>query len=80
MQCSLSRYPTLTKENIDQYDKHLDSEEVKHVFDAIVNQHRNEETWIASINTISTAYTEIENQILYNAWDKQKVMEDITRL
>ena len=71
---SLSRYPRLDDENLTNYNKTLYKEDIKNAFDAVVNQQDkdNGETWVAAINTISMAYDQLENQILYKGGNQSK--------
>ena len=41
---SLSRYPLLQERNLERYSQHLNLDEVKSAFDAVVNQVGNNET------------------------------------
>ena len=63
---SLSRYPLLQECNLEQYSQHLNPDEVKSAFDAVVNQVGNNETWVAAVNTVNTVFSDTENQILYD--------------
>ena len=47
---------------------------MRHIFNAVVNQKENNETWVAAINAMSGVYDELENQILYNAGDQKKTL------
>ena len=66
---SLSRYPFLQECNLEQYSQHLNPDEVKSVFDAVVNQVGNNETWVAAVNTTNTVFNDTENEILYDVED-----------
>ena len=56
---SLSRCPLLQECNLEQYSQHLNPDEVKSAFDAVVNQVGNNETWVATVNTINTVFSDI---------------------
>ena len=71
---SLSRYPFLQVCNLDRYSQHLNPDEVKSAFDAVVNQVGNNETWVAAVNTINTVFSDIENQILYGVGDQKTTL------
>ena len=70
---SLSRYPEIT-DDLKDYSHKLNVDDVRTMFDAVVNQKENNETWIAAINTISTTFDDIENEILYDAGDKPRTI------
>ena len=63
---SLTRYPLLQERNLEQYNQHLNPDEVKSAFDAVVNQVGNKEACVFAVNTINTVFGDIKNQILYN--------------
>ena len=71
---SLSRYPLLQECNLEQYSQHLNPDEVKSSFDAVINQVGNNETWVAAVNTINTVFSDIENQILYDLGDQKRTL------
>lgn len=52
----LSRYPALTQNSLKDYNQHLDSDGVRHVFNAIVNQKENNKTWVTAINVMSNVF------------------------
>ena len=72
---ALSRYPKLTETNMKDFSNKFEESDVKATFDSVLNQKDNDETWIAAINSISTTFNEIQNQILYDAGDNPKQIE-----
>ena len=62
----------LTQNSLKDYNQHLDSDVVRHVFDTVVNQQENNETWVAAINVMNSVYDKLENPILYNVGDNKK--------
>ena len=71
---SLSRYPPLQEYDLEQYSQHLNADEVKSAFDAVVNQVGNNETWVVAVNTINTVFSDTENQILYDVGDQKTTL------
>ena len=71
---SLSRYPLLQERNLERYSQHLNPDEVKSAFDAVVNQVENNETWVAAVNTINIVFRDIDNQILYYVGDQKATL------
>ena len=71
---SLSRYPLLQERNLERYSQHLNPDEVKSAFDAVVNQVGNNETWVAAVNTINIVFRDIDNQILYYVGDQKATL------
>ena len=61
---SLSQYPLFQECDLQQYSQHLNPDEVKSAFDAVVNHVGNNEIWVAAVNTVNTAFSDIENQII----------------
>ena len=47
----------------------MDAEESNSILDAAVNQQNNNESWIPTVNVLSTSYNDIEAEILYNVGD-----------
>ena len=45
------------------------SEEIKSVLDVAVNQQNNNESWIPTVNVLSTSYNDIQAEILYKGGD-----------
>ena len=68
---SFIRYPLLQEWNLEQYSQHLNPDEVKSAFDAVVNQVGNNETWVTAVNTINAVFSDIENQFLYYVGDQK---------
>ena len=66
---SLSRYPRLQECNLEQYSQHLNP-----VKSAFVNQVRNNEAWVAAVNTVNTVFSDNENQILYDVGDQKTTL------
>ena len=62
----------LTQNSFKDYNQHLDSDVVRHVFDTVVNQQENNETWVAAINVMNSVYDKLENPMLYNVGDNKK--------
>ena len=54
-----------------QYTQRLSQDEKKSAFDTVVNQVGNNETWVATVNTINTVFSDNENQILYDVGDQK---------
>ena len=71
---SLSRYPLLQERKLERYSQHLNPDEVKSAFDAVVNQVGNNETWVAAVNTINIVFRDIDNQILYYVGDQKATL------
>ena len=70
----LSRYPLLQECNLKQYSRHFNPDEVKPAFDAVFNQIRNNQTWVAAVNTMNTKLNGIENQILNDVEDQKTIL------
>ena len=47
----------------------MDAEESNSILDAAVNQQNNNESWIPTVNVLSTSYNDIQAEILYNVGD-----------
>ena len=47
----------------------MDAEEINSILDAAVNQQNNNESWIPTVNVLSTSYNDIQAEILYNVGD-----------
>ena len=47
----------------------MDAEESNSILDAAVNQQHNNESWIPTVNVLSTSYNDIQAEILYNVGD-----------
>ena len=47
----------------------MDAEESNSILDAAVNQQNNNESWIPTVNALSTSYNDIQAEILYNVGD-----------
>ena len=45
------------------------AEESNSILDAAVNQQNNNESWIPTVNVLSTSYNDIQAEILYNVGD-----------
>ena len=52
----------------------MDSDVVRHVFDAIVNDEENNETCVTVINVMNRVCDKLENQILIDSGDKKKTL------
>ena len=46
-----------------------DVEEIKSILDAAVNQQNNNESWIPTVNVLSTSYNNIQTEIMYKESD-----------
>ena len=65
---TLSRQPLNSNQSLKAYSTLCTEDEVKSLLDGAVIQGRDEETWVALVNSISsTTSDELQNQILYNA-------------
>ena len=47
----------------------MDAEESNSILDAAVNQQNNNESWIPTVNVLSTSYNDIQAEILYSVGD-----------
>ena len=47
----------------------MDAEEINSILDAAVNQQNNNESWIPTVDVLSTSYNDIQAEILYNVGD-----------
>ena len=58
-----------------------DEQQVKSLFDGVIIQSKDEETWIPLVNTTSTTFDEMENEIIYKAGCKEQTINrnDILR-
>ena len=54
--------------------QHLNPNEVKSAFNAVVSQVGNNVTWVAAVNTINTVFSDFENQILYDVRDQKTTL------
>lgn len=72
---TLSRQP-LTKEpkQLEHFNQVHEGQTVKSIFDGAMNQVDNEETWLATINTINSCFNDLENAILYSEGDRKEVV------
>ena len=68
---ALSRYPLVDKQNLAAYTITSDEQQLKSLFDGTIIQSEDEETWIPLVNTISTTFNEMENEIIYKAGCKE---------
>ena len=46
-----------------------DAEKIKSILDAAVNQQNNNESWIPTVNVLSTSYNNIQTEIMYKETD-----------
>jgi len=68
---TLSRYPIGEEvADLDNFTEYIEVDAVNAMFDGAMTQHKNDETWVAEINTINTTYNDLENEILYSQGDK----------
>ena len=49
---------------ISEYSELEDAREIKSILDAVVNQQDNNESWIPTVNVLSTSYIDIQPEIL----------------
>ena len=54
---------------ISEYSELCDAEEIKSILDAAVNQQNNNESWILTVNVLSTSYNDIQADILCKGSD-----------
>ena len=47
----------------------MDAEESNSILDAAVKQQNNNESWIPTVNVLSTSYNDIQAEILYSVGD-----------
>ena len=52
-----------------EYSELCDAEEIKSIFDAAINEQNNNESWILTVNVLSTSYNDIQAQILCKGSD-----------
>ena len=70
----LSRYPLVDKQSLAAYIITSDEQQVRSLFDGAVTQSKDEETWIPLVNTVSTTFDEMENEIIYKAGCKEQTI------
>ena len=71
---ALSRYPLFNKQSLAAYTITSDEQQVKSLFDGAVIQSKDEETQIHLVNTVSTTFDEMENEIIYKAGCKEQTI------
>ena len=66
---TLSKFPIHKDSCISKYSESCDSGEIKWILDAAVNQQKNNESWILTVNVLSTSCNYIQAEILYKGGD-----------
>ena len=66
---TLSRFPIHKDSCISEYSELCEAGEIKSILDAAVNQQNNNESWIPTVNVLSTSYNDIQAEILYKGGD-----------
>ena len=66
---NLSRFSIHKDNSISEYSDLCDAGEVKSILDAAVNQQENNESWVPTVNVLSTSYNDIQAEILYKEGD-----------
>ena len=66
---TLSRFPIHKDSCISERSELCDAEEIKSILDAAVNQQNNNESWIPTVNVLSTSYNNIQPEIMYKESD-----------
>ena len=62
---TLSRFPIHKDSCISEHNELCDTDEIKSILDAAVNQQNNDESWIRTFNMLSTSYNDIQAEILF---------------
>ena len=63
------RFPIHKDSCINEYSELCEAGEIKSILDAAVNQQNNNESWIPTVNVLSTSYNDIQAEILYKGGD-----------
>ena len=66
---TLSRFPIHKDSCVSEYGELCDAGEIKSILDAAVNQQSNNESWIPTVNVLSTSYNDTQAEILYKGGD-----------
>ena len=66
---TLSSSPIHKDNWISEYSELCDALEIKSILDAAANQHDNNESWIPTVNVLSTSYNDNQAEILYKGGD-----------
>ena len=66
---TLSRFPIHKDSCISEYSELCEAVGIKSILDAAVNQQNNNESWIPTVNVLSTSYNDIQAEILYKGGD-----------
>ena len=66
---TLNRFPIHKDSCIGEYSELCDAGEIKSILDAAVNQQNNNESWIPTVNVLSTSYNDTQAEILYKGGD-----------
>ena len=74
---TVSGVPVHKDSYINKYSELWDAAEIKSILDAAVNQQNNNESWIPTVNVLSTSYIDIQAEILHKGGDA--VVCSITR-
>ena len=62
---TLIRFPIHKDSCINKYSELCDAGEIKLILDAAVDQQDNNESWIPTVNVLSTSYNDIQTEIMY---------------
>ena len=66
---TFSRFPIHKDSCNSEYSEMCEAGEIKSILDAAVNQQDNNESWIPTVNVLSTSYNDIQVEILYKGGD-----------
>ena len=66
---TLSRFLIHKDSCISEYSDLCEAGEIKSILDAAVNQQNNNESWIPTVNVLSTGYNDIQAELLYKGGD-----------
>ena len=66
---ALSRFSIHKDSCISEYSELCDAGEIKLMLDTEFNQQNNNESWIPTVNVLSTSYNDIQAEILYKGGD-----------
>ena len=69
---NLSKFAIYKDSCTSEYSELCDAGGIKSILDVTVNQQNNNESWISTVNMLSTSYNDIQAKLLYN-WDDAAV-------
>ena len=61
---TLNRIPIQKDNYISEYSELCDAGEIKSILDAAVNQQDNNDSWVPTVNLLSTSYNDIQAEIV----------------